>query len=55
MRLTGIKVGDIVRVDGTLGEVLEVEPHALLVRWLAREQIRRVSAREVTAVWKRAR
>ena len=55
MRLIGVKIGDIVRVDGTLGEVLEVERGALLVRWLGREQIRRVKAGEVSAVWKRAR
>jgi hypothetical protein len=55
VRLASIKAGDMVRVDGSLAEVVD-KPQAgrLTIRWVGRStSLRTISARGVEAAWRR--
>jgi len=55
MRLTSVRPGDIVRVDGSLAEVVD-KPQSgrLTIRWAGRAtNLRTIGARSVEAAWRR--
>jgi len=53
VRLASVKLGDIVRVDGSLAYVVE-RPRAgyIVIRWAGRSVVRTISARQVEAAWR---
>jgi len=50
--LAGVRVGDIIRADGSLAYVERVEPRRLLVRWCGTHNTRWITAREVSHHWR---
>jgi len=54
MRLASIRPGDIVRVDGSLAEVVAKAPDRLTIRWAGRPtNLRTIGARSVEVAWHR--